>query len=146
MRTVKQRTGGRWTRALDMRIVAGPGKHIRAFADETVMFVSCLVVFADMILEPLGIMQEHVLCLRFLYTIQTMLFMGDKALSSIPCLDNISTQTQTPKPTESTQTHTHTDCRHSLARIKHMSSSTHTNAHKCMDGRGKHRQHAENTC
>ena len=84
MRTVKHRTGGHWTRALDMRIVDSPRAHIRAFADETVMLDICLVAFADMVLEPLGIMQEHVLCLRFLFTIQTMLLMGDKVFPALP--------------------------------------------------------------
>jgi hypothetical protein len=51
--------------------------------------VEIFVAFADMVLEPAGIMPAHVLCLRFLYTIQVIIMSGDEACRHIDRLDDL---------------------------------------------------------
>ena len=64
---------------LSSRLKRGDDAHLRAFANESLALVTCLTVFSDAVLVPAGVMAEHVQCLRLLYTMQCILFMGDAA-------------------------------------------------------------------
>jgi len=90
MGTVSCCSAPRWRRPLQQRL--GPNNnssHIRAFASETLQLVEIFVAFADMVLEPAGIMPGHVLCLRFLYTIQVIIMLGDEACNHIDRFEDL---------------------------------------------------------
>ena len=64
---------------LQRRCVDNARKHIRAFAAEMLAVVPCLVAFGDMVLAPSGEMAGHLACLRLLYELQVLLFLGSRA-------------------------------------------------------------------
>ena len=50
-------------------IVSGPGRHIRAFAAEVLGAVHVLAMFVQLVLKPVGILQEHVECFEYMQTL-----------------------------------------------------------------------------
>ncbi len=79
--------GKRWTRDLAARVVRDDKAHMRAFASEMLLLTSIMVAFADAALEE--VMPAHVATLRFLYTVQVMVFLGDGVLAHLRLLDEI---------------------------------------------------------
>ena len=51
------------------RIVSGQGLHIRAFAAEVLGAVHVLAMFVQLVLKPVGILQEHVECFEYMQTL-----------------------------------------------------------------------------
>ena len=66
--------GKRWTRDLAERVVRADNAHMKAFAAEMLLLTSIMVAFADAALEE--VMPAHVASLRFLYTVQVLVFLG----------------------------------------------------------------------
>ena len=64
---------------LQRRCVDNARKQIRAFAAEMLAAVPCLVAFGDMVMAPSGEMAGHLACLRLLYELQVLLFLGSRA-------------------------------------------------------------------
>ena len=77
----------RWKPDLARRCPGGNGTHIRGFASEMLLLVSCLVAFGDAALTDA--MPAHVACLRFLYTIQVLILMGDRLLAHLALLEEL---------------------------------------------------------
>ena len=79
--------GQRWTRDLAERFVRARNAHMKGFAAEMLLLTSIMVAFADAALEE--VMPAHVASLRFLYTVQVLVFLGDGALAHLELLEEL---------------------------------------------------------
>ena len=57
-------------------------KHIKAFAAEMLQAISMMGLFLDIVIVPLGILGEHVDCLKMLVAIISLLQVGDISRTS----------------------------------------------------------------
>ena len=62
------------------------GSHFKAYASETWLAVNTLIMYTNLVVDPIGALPQHVQCIRLLFKTLSILYLGNRALGFVDVL------------------------------------------------------------